>query len=125
VFATGHLKNGTMDLDWPALARPRQTIVVYMGLLGLPELCAKLVLHGLPGDTPAAVVQQGTTYAQRVVTGTLLTLAEAVADAGLHAPTLIIVGEVVRLRERLNWFRPEDGDADRVAALPPRRTSAG
>jgi uroporphyrin-III C-methyltransferase/precorrin-2 dehydrogenase/sirohydrochlorin ferrochelatase len=121
VFATGHLKNGTMDLDWPALARPRQTIVVYMGLLGLPELCSKLVLHGLPGDTPAAVVQQGTTHAQKVVTGTLLTLAEAVAGAGLHAPTLIIVGDVVRLRERLNWFRPEDADAN----LPARRTSAG
>jgi len=54
VFATGHLKNGTMDLDWPALARPRQTIVVYMGLLGLAELCSKLILHGLPDDTPAA-----------------------------------------------------------------------
>jgi uroporphyrin-III C-methyltransferase/precorrin-2 dehydrogenase/sirohydrochlorin ferrochelatase len=123
VFATGHLKNGTMDLDWPALARPRQTIVVYMGLLGLPELCSKLVLHGLPGDTPAAVVQQGTTHAQKVVTGTLRTLADAVAGAGLHAPTLIIVGEVVRLRERLNWFRPAAEDT--VADLPARRSSAG
>ncbi len=123
VFATGHLKNGTMDLDWPALARPRQTIVVYMGLLGLAELCSKLILHGLPGATPAAVVQQGTTQAQKVVTGTLLTLAEAVAGAGLHAPTLIIVGEVVRLRERLNWFRPTAEDT--VAELSPRRTSAG
>ena len=123
VFATGHLKNGTMDLDWPALARPRQTIVVYMGLLGLAELCSKLILHGLPGATPAAVVQQGTTQAQKVVTGTLLTLAEAVAGAGLHAPTLIIVGEVVQLRERLNWFQPTAEDT--VAELSPRRTSAG
>jgi uroporphyrin-III C-methyltransferase/precorrin-2 dehydrogenase/sirohydrochlorin ferrochelatase len=123
VFATGHLKNGTMDLDWPALARPRQTIVVYMGLLGLAELCSKLILHGLPAETPAAVVQQGTTYAQKVVTGTLRTLADAVAGAGLHAPTLIIVGEVVRLRERLNWFHP--ADADTVANLAARRTSRG
>jgi len=117
VFATGHLKDGTMDLDWPALARPRQTIVVYMGLLGLPILCEKLVAHGLSADTPAAVVQHGTTRTQRVVAGTLKTLPDAVASAGFHPPTLIIVGEVVRLRERLNWFSPADtpGDADAPA----------
>ena len=95
-----------MDLDWPALARPRQTIVVYMGLPGLPLLCAKLVENGLPASTRAAVVQQGTTASQRVVTGTLGTLPGLVAKAELHAPTLIIVGEVVGLREKLNWFRP-------------------
>ena len=113
LFVTGHLKDGSMDLDWPALARPRQTVVVYMGLLGLPVLCAGLVAHGLPADTPAAVVQQGTTREQRVVTGTLRTLAGQVADAMLTPPTLIIIGDVVRLRERLNWYRP--GDAARVA----------
>jgi uroporphyrin-III C-methyltransferase/precorrin-2 dehydrogenase/sirohydrochlorin ferrochelatase len=123
VFATGHLKNGTMDLDWPALARPRQTIVVYMGLLGLPILCEKLVQHGLPASTPAAVVQQGTTRNQRVVAGTLRTLPRLVADAGFHAPTLIIVGGVVRLRERLNWFSPAAAPADAVAS--PRRRRAG
>jgi uroporphyrin-III C-methyltransferase/precorrin-2 dehydrogenase/sirohydrochlorin ferrochelatase len=123
VFATGHLKNGTMDLDWPALARPRQTIVVYMGLLGLPILCEKLVLHGLPASTPAAVVQQGTTRNQRVVAGTLRTLPRLVADAGFHAPTLIIVGGVVRLRERLNWFSPAGAPAEAVAS--PRRRRAG
>ncbi len=123
VFATGHLKDGTMDLDWLALARPRQTIVVYMGLLGLPILCARLVQHGLPADMPAAVVQQGTTRTQRVVSGTLATLPDLVASARLHAPTLIIVGEVVRLRERLNWFSPGDAASDAVA--PARRRSAG
>jgi uroporphyrin-III C-methyltransferase/precorrin-2 dehydrogenase/sirohydrochlorin ferrochelatase len=106
VFVTGHLKDGSMDLDWPALARPRQTIVVYMGLVGLPTLCARLAAHGLPADTPAAIVQQGTTAAQQVVTGTLATLPAAAAAAMLQPPTLIIVGEVVRLRERLDWFRP-------------------
>jgi uroporphyrin-III C-methyltransferase len=116
VFVTGHLKNGSMNLDWPALARPRQTIVVYMGLLGLPVLCAGLIEHGLSPDTPAAIVQQGTTRDQRVVTGTLQTLAQQVADAMLTPPTLIIVGDVVRLRERLNWFRP--GDAERPAGTP-------
>jgi uroporphyrin-III C-methyltransferase/precorrin-2 dehydrogenase/sirohydrochlorin ferrochelatase len=111
IFVTGHLKDGTMDLDWPALARPRQTIVVYMGLLGLPMLCANLVAHGLPADLPAAVVQQGTTAQQRVVTGTLQTLPRLVAEAMLQPPTLIIIGDVVRLRERLNWYRPESAAA--------------
>ena len=104
LFVTGHLKDGTMDLDWTALARPRQTIVVYMGLTALPALCERLVEHGLPADTPAAVVQQGTSRAQRVVTGTLATLAARAARARLKAPTLIIVGSVVKLRDRLAWF---------------------
>ncbi len=107
VFVTGHLQDGGMDLDWEMLARPRQTIVVYMGLLGLEMLCAKLVQHGLPASTPAAIVQQGTTQNQRVVSGTLDTLAEKAVAAKLQAPTLIIVGGVVSLREKLSWFTPE------------------
>jgi len=107
VFVTGNMKDGSMDLDWPALARPRQTIVVYMGLPGLPLLCRSLIEHGLPPTTPGAVVQQGTRRTQRVVTGTLATLPARVAKAGLHAPTLTIVGEVVSLRDRLNWFVPQ------------------
>ncbi len=106
VFVTGRSQDETMDLDWPALARPRQTVVVYMGLPGLPLLCAKLVEHGLPARTRAAVVQQGTLSTQRVVTGTLSSLPRLVAKAKLHAPTLIIVGDVVRLRDKLNWFAP-------------------
>ncbi|MFO1304780.1 MAG: uroporphyrinogen-III C-methyltransferase [Burkholderiales bacterium] len=112
MFVTGHRKDGTMDLDWQALARPRQTLVVYMGLLGLPTLCRELVAHGLPDDTPAAVVQQGTTPEQRVVTGTLATLASDVADAMLTPPTLIIVGEVVKLRGRLEWFEASGNATD-------------
>jgi len=119
LFVTGHLKDGSMDLDWPALVRPRQTVVVYMGLLGLPVLCAGLVAHGLPADTPAAVVQQGTTREQQVVTGTLRTLASQVADAMLMPPTLIIIGEVVRLRERLDWFRPGEAARQPVPARVP------
>jgi uroporphyrin-III C-methyltransferase/precorrin-2 dehydrogenase/sirohydrochlorin ferrochelatase len=107
VFVTGNLKDGSVDLDWAALARPRQTIVVYMGLLSLPVICRELVAHGLPPDTGAAVIQQGTTATQRVVAGTLRTLPAKVARAKLHAPTLIIVGNVVQLREKLNWFEPK------------------
>ena len=107
VFVTGHLKDGSMSLDWAALARPRQTVVVYMGLLGLPVLCGKLIEHGMPAGTPAAIVQQGTTRSQRVVTGTLQTLPGLASSAQLRPPTLIIVGGVVKLRQRLAWFDPE------------------
>ena len=106
VFVTGTLKDGSMDLDWPALARPRQTIVVYMGLPGLPALCARLIDHGLAARTPAAIVQQGTAATLRVVTGTLASLPQRAARAALHGPTLVIVGNVVRMRARLNWFTP-------------------
>jgi len=106
IFVTGHLKDGSMNLDWAALARPNQTIVVYMGLHGLATLCTELVAHGLPGDTPAAIVQQGTTQNQRVVTGTLATLPGIAQVEKLHAPTLIIVGGVVTLSKKLAWFNP-------------------
>jgi len=106
VFVTGHLKDGTMNLDWELLARPKQTIVVYMGLQGLEMLCAQLVAHGLPQTTPIAIVQQGTTQNQRVVSGTLATLPGNPEVAQLQAPTLIIVGGVVSLREKLTWFKP-------------------
>lgn len=102
VFVTGHLRDGTMNLDWDALARPRQTLVVYMGLRGLRTLCRELVAHGLPASTPAAVIANGTTAAQQVVTATLTTLPERAV--GLAAPTLIIVGEVVRLQPTFAWF---------------------
>ena len=109
IFVTGHLKDGTMNLDWDALARPKQTVVVYMGLHGLDTLCAELMKHGMSGSTPIAIVQQGTTQNQRVVTGTLTTLPQNPKVAELQAPTLIIVGGVVKLREKLAWFKTESG----------------
>ena len=106
VFVTGHLQDGTTGLDWAALARPRQTVVIYMGLGALGEICTQLVAHGMGADMPAAVVEKGTTLDQRVVTGTLRDLAARVATSGLASPCLIIVGEVVRLRDSLAWFGP-------------------
>jgi uroporphyrin-III C-methyltransferase/precorrin-2 dehydrogenase/sirohydrochlorin ferrochelatase len=106
MFVTGHLKDGTMNLDWAALARPKQTVVVYMGLHGLDTLCAKLIEHGMPNTTPIAIVQQGTTQNQRVFTGTLKTLPGIAEHEKPQAPTLIIVGGVVKLREKLAWFHP-------------------
>lgn len=111
IFVTGHLKNNRINLDWPALVRPEQTIVIYMGLLGLPVLCEQLIAHGLPASTPAAIVQQGTTHNQRVVVGSLETLPALAASASLVPPTLIIVGGVVKLHQKLAWFEPAN-DSD-------------
>ncbi len=105
--------DGSCDLDWPALVRPRQTVVIYMGLSGLAEICARLVAHGLHADWPAAVVANGTLPTQQVVCATLATLPEAVARAGLRPPCLTIVGEVVRLREQFVADRAEAGANDR------------
>lgn len=111
LFITGHLKANadkelTLDLDWIAMSRPRQTVVIYMGLVGLKEICEKLIQHGVPATMPVAVVQQGTTQRQKVVTATLADLAEKVAMAEMKPPCLTIIGEVVQLREKLNWFEP-------------------
>jgi uroporphyrin-III C-methyltransferase/precorrin-2 dehydrogenase/sirohydrochlorin ferrochelatase len=111
VFVTGNLKDGTVNLNWKALAHPHQTVVFYMGLHGVPILSKELVAHGLPGDTPVALVQQGTTQHQRVIISTLENLPEDVQRSELKPPTLIIVGEVVRLHDKLDWFRPMDSGA--------------
>ncbi|HEX8589825.1 siroheme synthase CysG [Pseudomonas sp.] len=103
-FVTGHLKNNTTDLPWKDLVSPSQTLVFYMGLIGLPIICDELIKHGRSADTPAALIQQGTTVNQRVFTGTLANLPQLVAEHEVHAPTLVIVGEVVTLRDKLAWF---------------------
>ena len=110
VVATGHLKDGSVDLDWPALARRDQTVVIYMGLGALGEICRELADHGLPDDWPAAVIENATTARQRVVSGSLRTLPMLVKAADIKPPALIIVGEVVNLRRSLEWFVPP-GDA--------------
>ena len=116
IFVTGNRERGRVVLDWEAVARPDQTVVVYMGLESLREICAGLVRHGLDATTPAALVEQGTTESQQVHEGTLATLADRVDGAGAHAPALLIVGEVVRLRERLDWFRAGEGESPRAHA---------
>lgn len=116
-FVTGHLKDGSCELDWPALTRPRQTVVIYMGLSGLASICSQLIAHGLPPDWPAAVVAQGTSAAQQTVCATLATLFDAVSRAGLQSPCLTIVGEVVRLRDELAWFETRQATAATVLAL--------
>ena len=123
VFVTGNLKDGSLDLNWQALAHPRQTIVFYMGLHGVQTICEKLVEHGLDATTPAALVQQGTTPNQRVFTGTLASLPELVKNNDVKPPTLIIVGSVVTLQEKLAWFDPvasEDEQRNIFSSNPDR-----
>ncbi|WP_322977851.1 siroheme synthase CysG [Pseudomonas sp. C11] len=109
-FVTGHLKDGSSNLPWKDLVAPGQTLVFYMGLVGLPDICAQLIAHGRDAETPAALVQQGTTQNQRVFTGSLATLSALVAEHEVHAPTLVIVGEVVTLRDKLAWFEGLQAD---------------
>jgi len=106
VFVTGHLRDGTVNLDWPALARPNQTVVFYMGIGGISEICRQMVAHGLPATQPAAVVRNGTSERQQVLTADLATLPDKVKAAGIASPALIIVGTVVGLQPKLAWFCP-------------------
>jgi len=107
VFATGHLRDNSINLNWPALAQPQQTVVFYMGLTGLNIICEQLVTHGMPATTPIALIQQGTQPTQKVLYATLETMPGMAAQTIIKPPTLIIVGEVVRLHEKLAWFKPE------------------
>lgn len=112
LLVTGHIKDGSVNLDWPGLVRPGQTVVSYMGLGGLAEICKQMLAHGAASSLPTAVVQDGTIRTQRVVTATLADIADRVAQAGLESPCLTIIGEVVRLHAELAWFRPQaDGAA--------------
>lgn len=95
VFATGHLKDNTVNLDWTALARPHQTVVIYMGLGALEIICQQLVRHGLDATTPAAVIHRATLPGQRGIYSTLGELPAAAKSAGLRPPALIMIGEVV------------------------------
>ena len=122
LFVTGHLKERPQksletavpkddlvaelvaDLDWPALIRPRQTVVIYMGLSGLTDICRQLIAHGAASDLPIAIVQDGTIATQKTITGTLADLPAKVAASGLTSPCLIIVGDVVRLHDSLAWY---------------------
>ncbi len=106
MFVTGHLKDGSSDLNWEAIAHPNQTIVFYMGLHSINNLCSKLIEHGLSESMPAALVEKGTSPDQRVHIGTLETLPQLVQEKKVKPPTLIIVGEVVNLHEKLDWYRP-------------------
>jgi len=109
VFVTGHLQDGSVNLNWKALAHPDQTTVFYMGLHGVGIVADELIRHGLPQTTPVALIQQGTTQNQRVLICDLRSLEDTVKTEQIKPPTIIIVGEVVKLHETLQWFKPLPG----------------
>lgn len=119
-FVTGNLKDGTVNLNWNQLSQPNQTVVFYMGLQGMPQIFSKLIEHGVSADMPAALIQQGTTHQQKVITGTLGSLPEIVKKEQPKPPTLIIVGEVVELHEKLSWFQsPDDSELGATSPVEP------
>jgi uroporphyrinogen III methyltransferase / synthase len=121
-FITGHEAEDKPDsgLDWEALGRWKGTLVFYMGVANLPVIAENLIAHDVSADTPAAVIQWGSTPRQRVVTATLGTLPSKAAEAGLAPPALILVGEVVRLRDRLKWFEQRPLFGQRIVVTRSR-----
>ena len=105
-FLTGHTKDGRVPLEWDILVKEQQTLVFYMGLAGLPFICDQLLKHGMSSTTHAAVIQQGTTQNQKVVVGSLDRIADLAVEKEIQAPTIIIIGEVVKLQKSLSWFNP-------------------
>ena len=108
VFATGHLKDNSINLNWKALIQKGQTIVFYMGLTGLNVICNELIKNGMSPDVPIALIQKGTTPEQKVLIGSLSTMPGLFNESEIKPPTLIIVGEVVKLHEKLSWFNPTE-----------------
>ncbi len=104
VFVTGHEKDGELNLNWQSLIQPRQTVVLYMGLSSLGAITSGFISHGADPATPAAIIENGTRAGQRVITGTLQSLTDKTAQAGIKSPALIIIGSVVTLRDKLSWF---------------------
>lgn len=102
-FVTGHRQEGETELDWARLTSPTETVVVYMGVKEAPRICARLIEHGRSPDTPAAIIEKATTPEQKTVSGTLATLPALIEQHAVKPPALIIIGEVVRLHEKLNW----------------------
>ena len=126
MFVTGHGKDGKIALDWGALLQPRQTVAIYMGLRNLEALTREFIAHGADADLPAAVVDNATRATQRVVVGTLGTVAAKVRAAELSGPAIIIIGTVVTLRDKLDWRlqaelrSPAEGDLSPAASEKDR-----
>jgi uroporphyrin-III C-methyltransferase/precorrin-2 dehydrogenase/sirohydrochlorin ferrochelatase len=106
-FVTGHLKNNSCDLPWQELVAPAQTVVFYMGLMSLSTICEQLIAHGRAKTTPIALIQKGTTPEHKVIVSDLASMPDDILKHSVKAPTLIIVGEVVSLQDKLQWFTAE------------------
>jgi len=106
LFVTGHVKDGKLDLNWDALLQPNQTVAIYMGVGGVRLLSSELINRGMSATTPAAIIQQGTTPEQRVIIGDLETLPDLIEKEAIKPPSMMIIGEVVKLHEKLTWYKP-------------------
>ena len=114
VFVTGHTKDDKLDhLNWQQFAQPQQTVVFYMGLKNVAEICQRLKAAGAPADRPAALIEQGTTPQQRVLVGDLNTLAAMVEEHSIKPPSLIMVGDVISLQDQLGWYQGQEPNADK------------
>jgi uroporphyrin-III C-methyltransferase/precorrin-2 dehydrogenase/sirohydrochlorin ferrochelatase len=105
LFLTGHFKDGKIDFDWPKLITEKQTLVIYMGLLSLNDFINELIHHGQKKTIPVAVIERGTTNAQRVIVGNIGNIKTKVVRSKIKSPALVIIGEVVKLRDHLKWFK--------------------
>ena len=106
IFVTGHLRDGTVNLNWEMLAHEKQTLIFYMGMHGSKIICEELIKHGLSDETPAALIVKGTTEDQEVIIGNLKNMPEIIMDRKIVPPTLLIIGDVVKLHNKLKWFNP-------------------
>jgi uroporphyrin-III C-methyltransferase/precorrin-2 dehydrogenase/sirohydrochlorin ferrochelatase len=120
-FVAGHQRSEGLDLNWAELAKPGQTLVFYMGLGNVAALCHGLTAHGLPATWPAAIIENGTRPDQRVHAGTLATLPGLAATAS--TPSLVIIGEVVRLHATLGWFGDSHGGPAQQASVVDEETT--
>jgi uroporphyrin-III C-methyltransferase len=108
-IVTGHgrKEKGMDSINWKALAEGSDTIAFYMGVGNLPAICRELIAHGKSSSTPAAVIEWGTTSRQRTITGSLETIEGEALKSGISHPAIILVGEVVRLREKIQWYKEQ------------------
>lgn len=117
-FLTGHFKNDEqLDVAWDKLADPEATLVIYMGLANLEMIASRLISAGLPGDTPAAAIQNGTTRQQQRCLTTLAKLPEDVRESGMQAPVMLVIGQVVSLADELDWFSRQLESSEAVGKL--------
>lgn len=125
-IVTGHCRGDMpLDLNWASLADPDTTLVIYMGLGQLPEIAQKLMGAGLPGSTPAAVIENGTTLQQRRCIDTLAGLPERMRELDFRPPSLVIIGRVVTLAEELDWLETQVLQESAESSVDERRAYVG
>jgi len=121
IFVTAHGRDGVLDLDWDVLTRKNQTVAVYMGLSSLKILSEGFASHGVNPTTPAAIIDNGTRPNQRIITGTIADLYQKATEAKFTGPSIIIIGGVVTLRDKLGWFADEQ-DGKFTMSLTPKES---